>query len=151
MVRLAAQGVGEVSFRVRPRRAVDRGGPVPRSLRPVFRDRADFSAGPLQAQTIEALKNSQFLIVIASPHSAASDYVNEEIRLFKSFGGEGRVLSLIVEGEPPVGAGLVSVSMMSSLLVVARTGLGSSIAPDASAGSRAIRTVRTRGRFTPPS
>jgi TIR domain len=76
-------------------------GPVPRNLRPVFRDRADFSAGPLQAQTIEALKNSQFLIVIASPHSAASDYVNEEIRLFKSFDGEGRVLSLIVEGTPP--------------------------------------------------
>jgi MTH538 TIR-like domain (DUF1863) len=45
-------------------------GPVPRDLRPVFRDRADFSAGPLQAQTIEALKNAQFLIVIASPDSA---------------------------------------------------------------------------------
>ena len=30
-------------------------------------------------------------------------------------------------------------------------GPGSSIAPDVSAGSRAIRTVRTRGRFTPPS
>jgi tetratricopeptide (TPR) repeat protein len=76
-------------------------GPVPRHLRPVFRDRADFSAGGLQAQTIEALKNSQFLIVIASPDSAASAYVNEEIRLFKSLGGEGRVLSLIVSGEPP--------------------------------------------------
>ncbi len=76
-------------------------GAVPRDLRPVFRDRADFSAGPLQAQTIEALKSSQFLIVIASPDSAASDYVNEEIRLFKNFGGEDRVLSLIVAGEPP--------------------------------------------------
>jgi eukaryotic-like serine/threonine-protein kinase len=80
---------------------VTHAGPVPRNLRPIFRDRADFSAGPLQAQSIDALKNSQFLIVIASPHSAASDYVNEEIRLFKSFGGEGRVLSLIVAGEPP--------------------------------------------------
>ena len=30
-------------------------------------------------------------------------------------------------------------------------GPGSSIAPDVSAGSRAIRTVRTHGRFTPPS
>src|SRR5208283_4767923 len=76
-------------------------GAVPRDLRHVFRDRADFSAGPLQAQTIEALKSSQFLIVIASPDSAASAYVNEEIRLFKSFGGEDRVLSLIVAGEPP--------------------------------------------------
>jgi hypothetical protein len=79
---------------------VTEAGRVPRDLRPVFRDRADFSAGPLQAQTIEALKSSQFLIVIASPDSAASAYVNEEIRLFKSFGGE-RVLSLIVGGEAP--------------------------------------------------
>ena len=76
-------------------------GPVPRDLRPVFRDRADFSAGPLQAQTIEALKNAQFLIVIASPDSAASAYVNEEIRLFKSFGGVDRVLSLIVGAKRP--------------------------------------------------
>ncbi|MGA9601782.1 MAG: toll/interleukin-1 receptor domain-containing protein, partial [Methylocystis sp.] len=76
-------------------------GAVPRDLRPVFRDRADFSAGPLQAQSIEALKGSQFLIVIASPDPAASAYVNEEILLFKSFGGEDRVLSLIVAGEPP--------------------------------------------------
>jgi len=30
-------------------------------------------------------------------------------------------------------------------------GPGSSIAPGVSAGSRAIRTGRTRGRFTPPS
>jgi tetratricopeptide (TPR) repeat protein len=76
-------------------------GPVPRHLRPVFRDRADFSSGPLREQTIDALKNSQFLIVIASPRSAASAYVNEEIRLFKSFGGEGKVLSLIVDGDAP--------------------------------------------------
>jgi hypothetical protein len=76
-------------------------GPVPRHLRPVFRDRTDFCAGPLTEQTIAALKESQFLIVIASPRSAKSDYVNEEIRLFKSFGGKGRVLPLIVEGQPP--------------------------------------------------
>jgi len=39
----------------------------------------------------------------------------------------------------------------SARRVAACRGPGSLIAPDVSAGSRAIRTVRTRGRFTLPS
>jgi tetratricopeptide (TPR) repeat protein len=59
-------------------------GPVPKSLRPIFRDREDFSAGgSLTAQTIAALEASAALIVLCSPASAKSHYVNEEIRLFK--------------------------------------------------------------------
>ena len=76
-------------------------GPVPRHLRPVFRDRAEFAAGSLQQQTVAALQSSQFLIVIASENSAKSDYVDAEIRQFKALHGEGRVLPLIVEGAPP--------------------------------------------------
>ena len=52
-------------------------GPVPKTLRPIFRDREDFSAGhSLTAQTIAALEASQFLIVICSPNAAQSRYVN---------------------------------------------------------------------------
>lgn len=76
-------------------------GPVPRDLRPIFRDRADFSAWPLQEQTIAVLKDSQFLVLIASPNSAKSFYVAEEIRLFSQLHGQNRVLALIVEGAPP--------------------------------------------------
>jgi hypothetical protein len=37
-------------------------------LRPTFRDREDFAAGPsLSEQTLAALEASQFLIVICSP------------------------------------------------------------------------------------
>jgi eukaryotic-like serine/threonine-protein kinase len=62
-------------------------GPVPKTLRPIFRDREDFAAGPsLSEQTIAALEASQFLIVICSPNSAQSKYVNEEIRRFKALG-----------------------------------------------------------------
>jgi len=76
-------------------------GAVPRHLRPVFRDREDFAAGhSLNEQTLSALLAAQFLIVMASPNSAKSHYVNEEIRQFKAFGGAKRVLACIVDGEP---------------------------------------------------
>lgn len=76
-------------------------GPVPKTLRPIFRDREDFSAGhSLTEQTLAALDASQFLIVICSPNAARSPYVNEEIRRFKAMGRAAHVLPIIVEGEP---------------------------------------------------
>lgn len=60
-------------------------GTIPKSLRPVFRDRDDFTAGhTLSDQTLAALDGSAALIVICSPPAAKSQYVNEEIRLFKA-------------------------------------------------------------------
>jgi TIR domain len=76
-------------------------GPVPKALRPIFRDREDFSAGhSLNEQTVAALEASQFLVAICSPNAARSQYVNEEIRHFKARGGAARVIPLIVDGEP---------------------------------------------------
>src|ERR1700733_11985450 len=76
-------------------------GPLPRTLRPIFRDRDDFSAGhSLTEQTLGALEASQFLIVICSPRAAQSQYVNEEIRRFKALGRAHRVIPVIVDGEP---------------------------------------------------
>lgn len=76
-------------------------GPVPKSLRPIFRDREDFSAGhSLQDQTIAALEASQFLVVLCSPNAARSQYVNEEIRRYKAFGRADYVIPVIIDGEP---------------------------------------------------
>jgi len=76
-------------------------GPIPKALRPIFRDREDFSAGhSLTQQTLAALEASQFLIVICSPNAAQSQYVNEEIRRFKAMGRADRVIPVIVDGEP---------------------------------------------------
>ncbi len=76
-------------------------GAVPKSLRPIFRDREDFSAGhTIPSQTLEALGASFALIVICSPASATSRYVNEEIRLFKTKYPERRIIPIIVDGEP---------------------------------------------------
>src|SRR5512135_2947756 len=76
-------------------------GTIPKSLRPIFRDRDEFTAGhTLSDQTQAALEASQALIVICSPASAKSRYVNEEIRLFKSRHAERPVIPLIVAGKP---------------------------------------------------
>ena len=79
-------------------------GPVPKSLRPIFRDREDFSADhSLTEQTLAALEASQFLIVLCSPNAAKSKYVNEEVRRFKALGRSDCVIPLIVEGQPGPG------------------------------------------------
>ena len=76
-------------------------GPVPAKLRPIFRDRFDLAASHALGQTIDAaIAASENLIVLCSPASAASPYVDEEIRRFKSLGKTDRILALIVDGEP---------------------------------------------------
>lgn len=76
-------------------------GAVPKSLRPIFRDREDFSAAAsLAEQTRDALNASEFLIIVCSPNAARSLHVNEEIRFFKAAGNSDRVLPIIVSGEP---------------------------------------------------
>ena len=76
-------------------------GIIPESLRPIFRDRDDFTAGhTLTEQTLAALDASHALIVICSPASAKSRYVTEEIRLFRSRHPDRPVIPLIVGGKP---------------------------------------------------
>lgn len=87
-----------------PRRLVDRETPlgkVPKRLFPVFRDRDELpGSAELGTNLTEALAQSRALVVICSPAAARSRWVNEEIRQFKMMGGEGRILALIVAGEP---------------------------------------------------
>lgn len=76
-------------------------GIVPARLIPIFRDRDELSASADLGRALHgALENSGHLIVVASPASARSTYVQEEIRYFKSIHGEQRVFALIVDGEP---------------------------------------------------
>lgn len=74
---------------------------IPKRLFPVFRDREELpSSADLGANINHALQQSRCLIVICSKRSAASRWVNEEIRLFKQLGRADRILALIVEGVP---------------------------------------------------
>ena len=51
-------------------------------LEPVFRDRDYFTSGNLTEMIKRQLDNSRYLIVICSPHSAKSDWVNQEVYYF---------------------------------------------------------------------
>jgi tetratricopeptide (TPR) repeat protein len=76
-------------------------GPIPKNLRPVFRDRHDFDAGgTLRDQTIAALDGSAALVVLCSPASARSGAVNEEVRQFLSRHPDRPVVPLILDGTP---------------------------------------------------
>jgi len=85
-------------------------GAVPKRIFPVFRDREELASSSSLGENITgALRQSRALIVICSPRSAASRWVNEEVKLYKSMDREGRVFCLIVDGEPnaPADSGLL--------------------------------------------
>ncbi len=74
---------------------------TPARLVPIFRDREEFaSSHDLSGQIQQALETSENLIVICSPSSAKSRWVNQEIETFKKLGRSDRIFSLIVDGDP---------------------------------------------------
>ena len=76
-------------------------GVIPKRLTPIFRDRDELaSANDLGRKVNEALAQSANLIVICSPRSAASRWVDEEVLAFKRLGYSERIFCLIVDGEP---------------------------------------------------
>ena len=87
-----------------PRRLVGQetaAGVVPKRLTPIFRDRDELaSADDLGRKVNEALEGSANLIVICSPRSASSRWVNEEVLAYKRLGRGERIFCLIVSGEP---------------------------------------------------
>lgn len=87
-----------------PHRLVDQPspfGPIPRRLAPIFRDSDELaSSGDLGGKVNEALAQSESLLVVCSPSSAISRWVNEEVLAFKRLGRSERVYCLIVAGEP---------------------------------------------------
>lgn len=70
-------------------------------LRPVFRDRDDLGASPSISNTLQAaIENSESLIVICSPATRKSSWVNKEIESFIAAHGRERIFCVIVEGDP---------------------------------------------------
>jgi hypothetical protein len=77
------------------------GATLGKNLRPVFRDRDELSGSADLGPAIHrALQQSRFLVVLCSPNSAQSQWVNKEIVDFKELHGEANILALILEGEP---------------------------------------------------
>ncbi len=79
-------------------------GKLPARLFPIFLDRDEIAGGEsLDVVIRAALSVSRYLIVICSPNAVGSKYVNEEIRTFKEMGRAGRIIYLIVGGDPSGG------------------------------------------------
>jgi len=78
-----------------------RNGVVPRRIFPVFRDRDELpTSADLGANLHAALRNARYLVVICSPTSAKSMWVNAEVEFFKRTHGNANVLCLIIGGAP---------------------------------------------------
>lgn len=73
---------------------------LPQYVRPLFRDETHLDIGELTPQICGGLEQSQFLIVICSPRSANSKWVNKEIEYFISLGRQDKILPYIIEGIP---------------------------------------------------
>lgn len=71
-------------------------GKISTRLGPIFTRPADESLRPLSGEVVHALFGSQFLIVIVSRHCPSSEQVNKEIRLFKHYHGESRILYVVI-------------------------------------------------------
>lgn len=71
---------------------------LPKEIRPVFKDNTELNPGNLPDQINTALAKSKYLIVICSPLSAKSEWVNKEVEAFISQGRVNQIIPFIVEG-----------------------------------------------------
>ena len=74
---------------------------IPARVGRVFRDEEELAASAdLSASIDEALAQSACLIVICSPRTPESEWVNQEVVRFRELGRGERILALLIEGEP---------------------------------------------------
>ena len=70
-------------------------------IKRVFRDKDELPlVGNLSAPITEALKDSEFLIVICSPRTQESLWVQREIETFLQYRDASHILAVLIEGEP---------------------------------------------------
>ena len=71
------------------------------NIRRIFRDQEELPlSSSLEAPIIEALKESEYLIVICSPRIKESLWCKKEIESFIKLRGRNNILCVLVEGEP---------------------------------------------------
>ena len=74
---------------------------VPSRFYPVFLDRKELpTSGSLGDMINKALLESRYLIVLGTPRSAQSRWVNQEVLEFQRLGRCDRIVCVILEGEP---------------------------------------------------
>ena len=73
---------------------------LPKNIRPTFRDVTDSTPGFLEEVIDNALRKSEWLIVICSPRSAKSPWVCKEAQTFIDQGRADHIIPFIIEGNP---------------------------------------------------
>lgn len=73
---------------------------LPKEIRPIFRDVLELSGGLLAEEIASALQQSKFLVVLCSPNSAKSPWVDKEIQSFIDSGRERYIVPFIIDGVP---------------------------------------------------
>lgn len=66
----------------------------------IFRDQTDLAGAELENSLERELTASRWLIIVCSPSSAKSSWVNDEIEYFRSLGRGDHIVPFIVSGEP---------------------------------------------------
>lgn len=73
---------------------------LPKNIRPTFRDVTDSTPGLLVKEIDNAIRNSEWLIVICSPRSAKSPWVCKEAQTFINLGRADHIIPFVIEGNP---------------------------------------------------
>ncbi len=72
-----------------------------RKIERVFRDQEELTvSSSLSDEILSALDSSEYLIVICSPRTPESEWVENEVSYFIKVHGRERILPVIIEGEP---------------------------------------------------
>ena len=81
--------------------AKETGREFPKTFHPCFRDKTGLSeTGDLDKILRNKLQESQYLIVVCSPRSAQSPWVNKEVEIFQEMGRIDKIIPFIIEGSP---------------------------------------------------
>ena len=84
-----------------PKSVIEKYNITDNNYRRVFRDQDELPlSANLEDPIIDALENSQFLIVICSPRLKESKWCKKEIESFIKMHGRNNILCVLVEGEP---------------------------------------------------
>lgn len=84
-----------------PKPVVEKYNITDNNVRRIFRDQDELPlSSSLEDPIIEALKNSEFLIVICSPRIKESLWCKKEIESFIKFRGRNNVICVLIEGDP---------------------------------------------------
>ena len=73
---------------------------LPKNLRPIFIDESNLVGSVLKEALQKNLSLSKYLLLICSPNSSESKYVNDEVKYFIENGKIDRIIPLIVDGAP---------------------------------------------------